>query len=104
MLYQLSYSKLERIIRENPGISDEELARRAETTVESARAYRSTVRMTYEDICRAASSSINDVERLSGGKYREFQKIVRENPGLSDEDLAQKAKVNVATARAYRPK
>lgn len=36
-------------------------------------------------------------------KHNEIQKFARKNPGLSDDELAKLANVNVSTARAHRP-
>lgn len=58
---------------------------------------------TYQTINHIAGHTNNDLQQITEAKFNEIQKIAKNNPGLSDEELAKAANVNTATARAHRP-
>ncbi|MBQ5988612.1 MAG: hypothetical protein IJL67_03870 [Oscillospiraceae bacterium] len=97
------FKNLHKIVRENPGISDEELAEELNVKIDTARAFRPTLNLSYQEIYHSAGSSNNKIQQIVKGCYDEICTIVKNNPGISDEDLAEKTKTDVETARAYRP-
>ena len=100
---EMKYKQIQNIVSKNPGISDEELAQAAGINVDTARAHRPEINLSYSDINNLANSS-NNLQKIDEMKYKQIQNIVAKNPGISNEELAQTVGVNVDTARAHRPK
>ena len=101
---EAKHNEIQNIVKNNPGISDEELAKIAGVNADTARAHRPQLDLSYQDINHIAGNTSNNIQNIIEAKYNEIQKAVQNNPGLSDEDIAQKFGVNIDTARASRPK
>ncbi len=101
---EAKHNEIQNIVKNNPGISDEELAQTAGVNADTARAHRPQLDLSYQDINHIAGNTSNNIQNIIEAKYNEIQKAVQNNPGLSDEDIAQKFGVNIDTARASRPK
>lgn len=101
---EAKYNEIQKAVQRNPGISDEELAHETGVNVDTARAYRAQPELSYQEINHIAGNTGNNMQQVSEAKHDGIQKLVRKNPGLSDEEVAQATGVSVDTARAHRPK
>lgn len=89
-------------VKNNPGISDEDLAKQTGVDIETARAHRPPLNMSFQELNHKAGNTDNNMQQIIEEKHNEIKKIVRNNPGISNEELAKRVGVNVETARAHR--
>ena len=89
-------------MKNNPGISDEDLAEKTKTDVETARAYRPALNLTFEEINHLAGNTSNNMQQIPEAKYSNIRNFLNMDPGISNIDLAQKFNISTETARALR--